>query len=148
MILSFIAIILSIIESQVLLLLLALTLPPQHCVATKLHQYREYLRQKVRGILTELKQRLKTLYGEHLVQVVLFGSQARGDANPASDIDVLVVLKGPFDSEVENSLSSKLLAELSLRYSEAISCIFISDFDFQHSQEPLLRNVRQEGVVV
>jgi len=124
------------------------SLPPQHCVATKLHQYREYLRQKVRGILTELKQRLKTLYGEHLVQVVLFGSQARGDANPASDIDVLVVLKGPFDSEVENSLSSKLLAELSLRYSEAISCIFISDFDFQHSQEPLLRNVRQEGVVV
>ena len=82
------------------------------------------------------------------MQVVLFGSQARGDANPASDIDVLVVLKGPFDSEVENSLSSKLLAELSLRYSEAISCIFISDFDFQHSQEPLLRNVRQEGVVV
>jgi predicted nucleotidyltransferase/uncharacterized protein (DUF433 family) len=124
------------------------SLPPRHCLATKLHQYREQLKQKVRGILTELRQRLKMLYGERLVQVVLFGSQARCDANPGSDIDVLVVLEGAVNSEDDNLLPSELLAELSLRYSEVINCIFMSDFDFQYSQEPLLRNVRREGVVI
>lgn len=124
------------------------SLPPQHPLATKLRQYREKLKQKVRGILIELRQRLKMLYGDRLLQVILFGSQARGDANPGSDIDVLVVLKGSVDSEVEDSLPSQILAELSLRYSEVINCIFMSDFDFQHSQDPLLRNIRREGVVI
>src|SRR5919197_958494 len=35
---------------------------------------------------------LRKLYGERLKQVVLFGSWARGDAHPESDIDLLVVL--------------------------------------------------------
>lgn len=123
-------------------------LPFQHPLANKLKQYREHLKQKVSAILTELKQCFEVLYGEQLVQIVLFGSQARGDANPGSDIDVLVVLKGPVDFEVENSLPSRVLAELSLRHTEVLNCIFMNDFDFQHSQEPLLRNIRQEGVFI
>lgn len=35
---------------------------------------------------------LRGLYGERLRQVLLFGSWARGDAHPESDIDLLVVL--------------------------------------------------------
>ncbi|MHC5719371.1 MAG: nucleotidyltransferase domain-containing protein [Nostoc sp.] len=48
--------------------------------------------------LAEILQRLKTclreIYGDRLVKMVLFGSQARGEASTDSDIDVLVVLKG------------------------------------------------------
>ena len=82
------------------------------------------------------------------MQVVLFGSQARGNPNPGSDIDVLVVLEEPFDSEYENSLLSEILAELSLRHSEVINCVLMSEADFQHSQELLLSNVRREGIVI
>ncbi len=40
-----------------------------------------------------MKQELKQLYGDRLVQLTLFGSQARGDQKLDSDIDILVVLR-------------------------------------------------------
>ncbi|MEG4457023.1 nucleotidyltransferase domain-containing protein [Microcoleus sp. N9_A1] len=49
---------------------------------------------KLKTILTQLRSQFEQLYGDRLTQMVLYGSQARGDAHPDSDIDVLVVLKG------------------------------------------------------
>ncbi|MFM9024014.1 MAG: nucleotidyltransferase family protein, partial [Planctomycetaceae bacterium] len=39
-------------------------------------------------LLDELKERLTAAYGHRLYTVVLFGSEARGEAGPDSDIDV------------------------------------------------------------
>lgn len=124
------------------------SLPLKHPLAILLQQYRHNLKQKVRGILIELKCCFRELYGEQLAQFVLFGSQARGDTKPGSDIDVLVVMKEPVDFEIENQQMSEIVAQLSLRYTEVINCIFVDENAFQHSQEPLLRNVRQEGVIM
>ena len=44
-------------------------------------------------IIKELQDRMTETYHDRLIALVLFGSQARGDANPDSDIDILVVLK-------------------------------------------------------
>ena len=46
-------------------------------------------------ILAEIRQYFQQLYSDRLVQLILYGSQARGDAKPDSDIDILVVLEGP-----------------------------------------------------
>jgi predicted nucleotidyltransferase len=46
---------------------------------------------KLADILPGLCRRFEVLYSERLVRMVLFGSQARGDAQPEPDIDVLVV---------------------------------------------------------
>jgi predicted nucleotidyltransferase len=43
-------------------------------------------------ILGELSTELQALYRERFVGLWLYGSQARGDASPESDIDVLLIL--------------------------------------------------------
>lgn len=49
----------------------------------------------IKNIMKELRRRLEAIYGERLMRLSLYGSQARGDSVPGSDIDVLVVLQGP-----------------------------------------------------
>ena len=48
-------------------------------------------------------------YGDRLVQLVLCGSQARGNAEPGSDIEVLVVLWGEVNAGQEIRVQAILL---------------------------------------
>jgi len=104
--------------------------------------------EKVKSILAELRRRFEALYGDRLVAMILYGSQARGDAEPGSDIDVLVVLKGPVDSGAEITRTSEIVADLSLEHGEVLSCVFMDEHRFTTRNGPLLRNVRKEGVAI
>lgn len=106
------------------------------------------MNEKLKPLLAELRSQLETLYGERLVHLVLFGSQARGDAEPASDIDVLVVLKGEVSPYEEISRTSEIVADLSLQFNEVISCVFMNEERFAYRNGPLLRNIRREGITV
>lgn len=100
----------------------------------------------VRKIVAELRKRLERLYGDRLVHLILFGSHARGDAEPYSDIDVLVVLRGEVNSGEEIRKTGGIISGLSLENDVVISCIFMSEYRFLHRNGPLLRNVRKEGI--
>ena len=100
------------------------------------------------AVLAELKQKFQAIYGDRLVRMVLFGSHARGDAEPGSDIDVLVVLRGNVDPAEEIERTSEVLADLCLAHNEVVSCVFMGEARFTTRQGPLLRNVRREGIGV
>lgn len=51
--------------------------------------YREY-----EPLLDQLVYQIQTRLGENVVSVVLYGSVARGQAGPESDVDLLLVLEG------------------------------------------------------
>src|SRR5437870_2423111 len=97
-------------------------------------------------ILAELRQSLAALYGARLVDVILFGSQARGDAVTGSDIDVLIVLKDKVSQFEEVDRTGNFTSALCLKYDALISRIFVSEEDYLHSQIPFLLNVRREGI--
>ncbi len=69
---------------------------------------------KVKAIVIEFGASLKQLYGKRLEQVILFGSQARGDAVEGSDIDVMIVLNGEVNVGEEIARTSKICSDLSL----------------------------------
>jgi uncharacterized protein len=100
-------------------------------------------------ILAKLRIYLEQEYGDRLVQVVLFGSQARGDAEPDSDIDVMVVLRDAVDAYTEINRISYFLAALCLDYAVLVSCVFTSEEQFQTKKNAyFFRNVHQQGILV
>jgi predicted nucleotidyltransferase len=103
---------------------------------------------ELKGIVRELHKRFEDLYGERLSRLVLFGSQARGDAEPGSDIDLLVVLNGPVTPTEEIERTIDEVADISLNHNVVVSCVFVPKDRFEHEQSPLLLNVRKEGVTL
>ena len=99
-------------------------------------------------ILQHLHRSLIANYGDRLQTLILFGSQARQDAQPDSDIDILIVLHEPVDPWVENQRTAEAIANLCLEYSVLITPIFISIQQFQTSDTALLRNIHREGILV
>jgi predicted nucleotidyltransferase len=103
---------------------------------------------KLTAILAELRRRFEVLYGTQLVEMMLFGSQARGDAEPGSDIDVLVVLRSKVSPCEEIARTIEDVADVSLDHNEVVSCVFVSEEQFECERSPLLLNIRREGVPV
>ena len=50
--------------------------------------------EQLKAILLQLRQEFSRILGDRLEAMYLYGSQARGDARPDSDIDVLAVIRG------------------------------------------------------
>ncbi len=99
-------------------------------------------------ILITLRTGLSELLDDRFEDLYLYGSQARGDAQSDSDIDVLVVLQGDFDYFEMIERTSYLTAELSLENDTVISCVFVTKEDYQQRRTPLLINIRREGNLV
>jgi uncharacterized protein len=101
---------------------------------------------EIQDIPIELRQKLEMIYEERLVSIVLFGSQAHGDAVSGSDIDILVVLKGTVNPGQEIAKVGETTSMLSLKYDVVISCAFVSSDRYATERSPFLLNVRREGV--
>ncbi|MGB3769447.1 MAG: nucleotidyltransferase domain-containing protein [Phormidesmis sp.] len=103
---------------------------------------------QLQEILGKLKRHLELLYGDRLASLILFGSQARKEARADSDIDILIVLKGPLDAFTERKKLSLFLSQLCLEYNVVVTCIRREYQEWQTRQSPLLMNIRREGIAV
>jgi predicted nucleotidyltransferase len=105
-------------------------------------------RVKLQEALREYREGLKAELGEQLECVILYGSHAREDTHEGSDIDVLCVLREPFDLGEMIRRTSELTARLSLQHDVALSRTFVTREDYENRQLPFMMNVRREGVLV
>ena len=98
-------------------------------------------------LIAEFKTSMQDLYGDRLSRVILYGSYARGDARPDSDIDFLVVLRdGQISTGREIDCITDQVFGLILRYGLDISFLPMSLSRFQEANNPLLDFVKKEGI--
>ena len=97
----------------------------------------------------ELIRGLLSILPEQMVQIVLYGSTARGTADAESDIDIALFVNGRLNPRQEDQLSS-LGVDLNLKYDKVFSVVDIDQQTYLkwRSVTPFYQNVDREGIVL
>lgn len=105
--------------------------------------FKKVAREAIEDFVREVKKK----YGEKLSQILIYGSYARGEATPESDMDVLVVLKEPFDYWKEWKRISDIGYAASFGKNRLLvfSTLLSGEKEFLTSDSPLIFNIRREG---
>ncbi len=111
-------------------------------------RHRRKLPQHVAAALDELKTALTKLYGRRLRGVYLYGSYARGEFRPESDVDVLVVLAGQVKPGPEITRMSPLVSRICLERDLLISILPVSGGMLERRPDWFFDQVRHEAVTV
>jgi predicted nucleotidyltransferase len=101
-----------------------------------------------REVAREAADALGRVYGDRLRGVLLFGSWARGDAHPESDIDLLVVLDQVESVWDELRRMDEVLWRHSFENDTVISAVPVAEADLERHATPVLIRARTEGQVV
>ena len=96
-------------------------------------------------LLAGIKAALSAVHGDKLQGVVLFGSEARNKAADDSDIDVLVILRGPIEVR-DDLLSLDAVYPLMLEHERPIHAICVDAAEYEAGDFPLYRNAKATGI--
>jgi predicted nucleotidyltransferase len=108
------------------------------------------LRDRVLEIFTK---KLQELEGNNLLRVVLFGSVARGDSEPDSDIDVFILVKNGTRMELTKRIVETSV-DIDLEEGKCKTHIspFINVLDEYEADKksgiPIFRSIDEEGIVL
>lgn len=101
-----------------------------------------------RTLIERMKGVLQPVFRERLKGVVLFGSEARGEAAPDSDIDLLILLQGPIDFGADLRASIHALYPLVLELERPIDSLPVDAAAYEADACSLFAHTKIEGIRV
>ena len=99
-------------------------------------------------LMKEIKKAISSVVPE--AEIILYGSQSREDAGPESDWDFLVLVDGPVDDNLTDTIRHRLY-EIEWDTGEVISCIVRNRKKWHqspYSATPFYQSVSQEGITL
>lgn len=107
--------------------------------------------QTMQSLMEQYVLEIRKIYGLHLRKVILYGSYARGDFQPDSDVDIMILLDIS-DMELKNygDQLSYMTFDFNLDHDLDIKPIAKSEAHFEKwvNNYPFYENVNKEGVVL
>jgi predicted nucleotidyltransferase len=97
-------------------------------------------------LLSDIKARLQRAHGERLQGVILYGSEARGEAAEDSDLDLMVLLKGPVELGEDLRTNVDALYELEGELLRSLHAMPVDIEAFNAGEYALYRNAKKEGI--
>ncbi len=96
-------------------------------------------------VLVRFRAALAALYGPRLERAVLYGSRARGDAQPDSDYDIAVFLRDMSDRAVELNRLADLGTGILYDTGELIHAMPYRAGAY-HERTPFMHEIRADGI--
>ena len=100
-------------------------------------------------LLKEIAAIYRKVFGDDIVKIVLYGSDARGTFDAESDIDIVAIVKGERE-ELQRKLREVwiLSSNLELEYETILSPTVIpyEEFEKYRNVLPYYRNIEEEGI--
>ena len=103
---------------------------------------------KKNEIFESIKNTVKSV--DPTATVILYGSFARGDNNPGSDIDLLILINKEQLSPQDKRRIKYPLYDIEIETGQIISPLVLSrsDWESRHRITPFYENVKKEGVIL
>lgn len=100
-------------------------------------------------ILNELVNGILKIMQPSVMQIILYGSVARGTSTDDSDVDVALMITNTLDKNTEDLLSD-FVVDMNLKYDKVFSVIDIDYNNFRKWEgvTPFYQNVAKEGIVL
>ncbi len=105
--------------------------------------------QTMQQLIQQYVSNLHDIYGSHLRQIILYGSYARGDFRPDSDIDIMILLDlSDIDIKKYRHQLSDMTFDFNMDYDVDIKPIAKSEEHYRKwvDNYPFYSNVNREGV--
>lgn len=107
--------------------------------------------QAMQSLMEQYILKIKKIYGPHLKKVILYGSYARGDFSPDSDVDIMILLDmSDFDLKAYSQELSYMTYDFNLDHDLDIKPIAKNQVHFEKWIEnyPFYSNIHKEGVIL
>ena len=99
--------------------------------------------------LEKMSTQLFSIYGDFLDKVILYGSYARGEQSPESDVDVAVLLKAGNTEEMHDEMID-LLVDFELDLGITVSVVPVEYDNYLKWRQllPFYKNIDREGILI
>ncbi len=105
----------------------------------------------INHVKVEVTEMVKKLIGADLVEVILYGSCARGDYTQDSDIDIALLMRcSRIEAKKYDDILAKIASEFAMKYFAIVNFVSLPYNEFVEKREwyGYFRNIDREGEVL
>ena len=90
----------------------------------------------------------RTIFGNVLERIILYGSVARGTQTMESDVDIAVIVRS-YTEDMHNKMID-LTVDLELEYNKVLSVLLIDYDNFREWEDvlPFYKNMKKDGIML